>query len=77
MCRSVLGVVLRPVHGPTGVHQSLRSGFGVGTSEGCASVPLPGPLAGRYGVKGSSATTSGPASSVVRRSGDHSKLGEV
>ena len=30
----VLCTVLRSVHGPTGVHQSLPSGFGVSSSEG-------------------------------------------
>ena len=31
MCLPVECPVFRPVHGPTGVHQSFRSGFGVGT----------------------------------------------
>ena len=65
-CVSVLGVVLQPIHSSAGVHQSLRSGFGVGASEGHASPPLLGRLAGRCRVEGSSAATSGLTSPVVR-----------
>ena len=41
-CVSVPSVVLRPIHGSEGVHQSLHSGFRVGPLEGRASPPLPG-----------------------------------
>ena len=52
----VPGVVLRSFHGSASVHQSLRSGFGVGASEGCASPLLPGQLAVGCRVKGASAS---------------------
>ena len=39
---SIPCVVLRSVHDPTGVYQSLCSGFGVGSLVGRASTPLPG-----------------------------------
>ena len=45
-CLSVLCTVPQSVHGPTVVHQSLRSGFVVGALEGCESTPLRGQLAG-------------------------------
>ena len=51
-CLSVPCLVLRPVHGPAGVYQSLRSSFGAGTSEGHASTPLTGQLAGHCRVRG-------------------------
>ena len=78
-CLSVPCVVLWPVHGSAGVYQSLCFGLRVGASEGSASTPLPGRLAGHCEVEGSSATASGTASSVVQGSGDHCTviLGEV
>ena len=43
---SVPCALLQFVHSPAGVHQSLRSGFGVCALEGCVSTPLTGRLAG-------------------------------
>ena len=76
-CVPVLSIVLRSFHGSASFHQSLCSGFGVGTSEGRASPPLLGRLAGGYGVEGPSSSPSGPSSPVVRLSGNCHQLGEV
>ena len=58
------------------IHQSLRSGFGVSTSEGRAPSPLSGQLAGGCRIE---ETASSPSrfSPVVHRSGDCGQLGEV
>ena len=69
--------MLRSVHSLTGVLQSLRSGFRVGTYKGRLFTPLPGRLAGRCGVERSSATTSGPTPSVLHGFGDRRQLREV
>ena len=58
--------MLRSFHGSISLAQSLHSGFGVSTSEGRASPPLLGRLAG-CGVSGTS-SPSGPFSPVVRQS---------
>ena len=77
MCVSVPGIVLWPIHCSADGHQSLCSGFEVGTSEGHAFPLLPGRLADRSGIERSFASTSGLTSSVVQRSGDCGQLGEV
>ena len=73
---SVPCIVLRYVHRPTGVYQSLHYGFRVSSSEGRASALLPGQLAGHCLVEGSSAA-SGNDPLFVRGFGDHRQLGEV
>ena len=54
--------MLWPVHGSAGLHQSLRSGYGMGASEGRAPSRLPGRLTGGSGVEGPPPTPSGPSS---------------
>ena len=69
--------MLQSFNGSASIHQSLCRSFGVGTSEGCVSPPLPGRLADGCGVKGAFSASSGPYSPIVHRPGDSSQLGEV
>ena len=69
--------VFQSVHGPTSVHQSLRSGFRVGTLEGRALPSLPERLAGHCGVEDPSSVALGSGFPVVQGSGDHCQLEEV
>ena len=69
--------MFRSVHSPAGVHQNLCSGFGVGTLERRVSTPLPGRLAGLFGVGDPSFAASGSGSPVLQGSGDHCKLRKV
>ena len=57
-------LLLRSFHGSTSFHQSLSSGFGVGTSQRSASPPLLGRLADGCRVKGTF-SPSGLSSPVV------------
>ena len=68
LCLSVQGIVLRPFHCFASLHQCLRSGFGVGTSEGRVPSLLSGRLAGGCRIKGSASLPS-RSSPVVHRSG--------
>ena len=65
------------VHDPAVVHQSLRSGFGIGSPEGCAPSLLPGRLASHCGVGDTSAAVSGSRSPNVQGSGGLCQLIEV
>ena len=65
--------MLRPGHGSA----SLRSGFGVGASEGRAPSPLSGQLAGGCRIKEPASSPSGTSSPVVRQSRDCGQLEEV
>ena len=77
LCLPVQGVVLHPVHGSAGLHQSLSSGFGVGASEGRAPSSLPGRLAGSCGVEGPPYSPSGPSSPVILQPRDCGHLEEI
>ena len=62
--------MFQSVHDPTGVHQSLRSGFGVGTPKGRAPTSLPGQLTDHCGVEDPSVVASRLGSPSVQGSGD-------
>ena len=76
-CVPIQSHVLHPVQGSAGLHQSLCSGFRVGTSEGRAPSPLPEQLAGTCGVWGTSSSSSGYASSALLRPRHYGQLVKV